>query len=221
METTLDEKGENATRVRTGFSRRTLMYGVGGLAVTLGLGGVRYLPANAIVRPPGGQDEDIFLAGCTRCERCLEACPRDVIRLCRIEDGVVNILTPQMDFRENYCDFCKEENGGIPLCEQACPSSSLHLSAGATQETTIIGKAHITEEWCLAYLNMGCHACFDVCPYEAIELDSNNRPVIVSDACNGCGACEAACVSLTNGSRSLSSEATSRAVVVQAPETER
>ena len=201
---------------KSGVSRRTFVCGAGALAVLCGLGAVRYAPANAIVRPPGGQNEDTFLAGCTRCERCLEACPRDVIRLCRIEDGVINILTPQMDFRENYCDFCQEENGGVPLCVKACATGSLQLAQGATQQSTVIGRAHITEDWCLAYLNMGCHSCYDVCPYKAIELDENNRPVIVAEKCNGCGACEAACVSLTNGSRSLSSDATSRAVVVRA-----
>ena len=51
--------------------------------------------------------------------------------------------------------------------------------------------------------------CYDACPYEAMELDENNRPVVIEDKCNGCGACESVCVSLQNGS--ISEGATARA----------
>ena len=94
----------------------------------------------------------------------------------------------------------------------ACPTEALSLPEGATAESTIIGKAVIREDWCLAYKLTGCRFCYDACPYEAMELDENNRPVVIEDKCNGCGACESVCVSLQNGS--ISEGATARAIVV-------
>ena len=64
----------------------------------------------------------------------------------------------------------------------------------------------------MAYKLIGCRFCYDACPYEAMELDENNRPVVLTDTCNGCGACESVCVSLQNGS--ISEGATARAIVV-------
>lgn len=211
-----EQKVKAGAQAPGAMSRRTFALGAGGLVVCMGLGGVKLLPAQAVVRPPGGQNEDAFLAGCTRCEKCLEACPNDAIKLCHIEDGIINMRTPQMDFSSSYCDFCQEHNGGHPRCVDACLTGALKLDGSATAQSVRIGKAQITQDWCLAYMDMGCHKCYDVCPYSAIELDDQGRPYVVEERCNGCGACEAACVSLTNGSRSAASDATSRAIVVAA-----
>ena len=45
-----------------------------------------------------------------------------------------------------------------------------------------------------------------------VKLDKDNRPIVLEDKCNGCGACESVCVSLQNGS--ISEGATARAIVV-------
>ncbi len=98
--------------------------------------------------------------------------------------------TPTFDFSANWCDWCAEEHDGTPLCVSACPTEALKLPDDATAENTIIGKAVINTDWCLAYKLIGCRFCYDACPYEAMELDENNRPVVIEDKCNGCGACE-------------------------------
>ena len=80
------------------------------------------------------------------------------------------------------------------------------------------GKAVLIREWCLAWdKNNGCRFCYDACPYEAIELDENMRPVVIPDHCNGCGACQSVCVSQKEGS--YTTGATSRAIIV-VPESE-
>ena len=122
-----------------------------------------------------------------------------------------DVLT--FDFSDSYCDWCTEENGGTPLCVSACPTRALELPAGATKENTIIGRAVINTDWCLAYKLIGCRFCYDACPYEAITLDDENRPVVLDNKCNGCGACESVCVSLQNGS--ISEGATSRAITIK------
>ena len=201
------------TRLFAGMTLRTLCVGVAGAAALMGLGALNLTPKQALVRPPGGQDEEQVIGACVRCEKCVEVCPRGVIAPAHIEDGVLAMRTPVMDFASDWCDFCAEENGGAPLCVAACPTEALRLPAGATAQGTRLGVARIREDWCLAYAAAGCRFCYDACPYDAIDLDANGRPHVVEERCNGCGACEAVCVSLKNGS--ISSGATERAITVK------
>lgn len=196
-----------------GMSRRAFAAGCVGAAATLALGGLKTLPAQAQVRPPGGQDEARLLGACIHCEKCYEACPRKVIALATFEDGIVGMRTPKMDFRADYCDFCKDENGGVPKCVATCPTNALALPSGIKPEEQIIGIAELNTNWCLAYRRMFCRSCYDACEYEAIILNDSNCPVVIEDKCNGCGACEAVCISMKAGSISIG--ATNRAIVVK------
>jgi ferredoxin-type protein NapG len=203
----------NPANTSPGISRRTLCFGIGGAALMLALGGLKSAVPQSIIRPPGGQDEDHLISACIRCEKCYEICPENIITPAHIEDGIANTRTPTLNFSSGWCNWCAEENDGHPLCAQACPTQALKLPEGATTENTIIGKAVIVTDWCLAYKLIGCRFCYDACPYEAIRLDSNNRPVVITESCNGCGACEAVCVSLSEGS--ISEGATSRAITIR------
>ena len=198
------------------ISRRSLCVGAGGAAVLLGVGALRFAGSAPMVRPPGGQDEALLTSKCVRCQRCYEACPRKVIVPAHIEDGIVGARTPTMDFSADYCDFCAEDNGGVPRCVRECPTGALSLPEGATAQSTVIGLAVINERECLAYRNTGCRFCYDACPYEAIELVGEGArplPRVVNDRCNGCGACESVCVSLESGS--IASGAREYAIVVK------
>lgn len=166
----------------------------------LALGGIGAIEAQAVVRPPGGQDENAFMSKCIRCNECAEVCPHRIIRPAHLENGILNFRTPTLNFDSGHCDWCAEDNGGIPLCVKVCPTQALSTSAGATFENTVLGIARIDMQTCLAYRLTGCRACVEACPLEAISLDSENRPVVDEGLCNGCGACEAACVSLQDGS---------------------
>ncbi len=196
-----------------GMSRRAFTAGCVGAVATLALGGLKAVPAEAQVRPPGGQDEARLLGACIHCEKCYEACLRKVISLSTFEDGILQMRMPKMDFRADYCDFCAESNDGVPLCVETCPTKALELSATATAENTIIGIAEITNDWCLAYRRMFCRSCYDACPYEGLILNESDCPVVVPDKCNGCGACEAACISMKSGS--LAPGETHRAIIVK------
>ena len=201
---------------KAGMTRRQFTAGIGGAAAMLALGGVGVVPARPLVRPPGGQDYDRLAKLCIRCEKCIEACPRHVLRPAHLEDGIVGMRMPQVDFSSDYCSFCREENGSVPLCVAACPTGALALEAGVEVEKTIIGRAEINRDWCLAYHLIGCRFCYDICRdevgYNAIELDEHHRPRVIADKCNGCGACESACVSLSEGSIAVG--ATARAITV-------
>ena len=183
-----DEKAAEAAPKKDGrpvITRRALCVGLGGTAALVGLGAVRYAGSAPLVRPPGGQDEDALVSACIRCEKCYEVCPRGVIAPAHLEDGLLNMRT--------------------------CPTEA--LKPGSTPETGVLGLAELNQDLCLAYRLIGCRFCYDACEYEAMALDENNRPYVLNDACNGCGACESVCVSLQNGS--ISAGATERAIVVR------
>lgn len=195
-------------------SRRSFLFGAVGAAGVLALGGVKYLPSRAVVRPPGAQDDASFFAGCIHCQKCLEVCPQHAITISHVEDGILQMRAPKMDFKAGWCNFCEDVEGG-PKCARVCPTGCIKPIQG---ETTIIGIAEVTREWCLAYRGTGCHSCLDACAFDAITLDDSNTPVVDPDLCNGCGACEYECISLTAGSLSGtwdSSIPTDRAIIVK------
>ena len=203
-----------------GMDRRTFCVGAGCVGALAVLGaGLNLAGSRPLVRPPGGQNEQRLISQCVRCEKCLTVCPHRVITPAHIEDGLVAMRTPQLNFEESYCDWCEQANGGVPLCEQACPTGALSLSADATRENTVMGVAVLDDEQCLAWRMLKCRFCFDACEFDAIELDEFDRPTVVKDRCVGCGACEAVCVSMQNGS--IGAGATERAIIVRSPEGER
>ena len=188
-----------------------------------------------LVRPPGGQDEENLVSRCVHCYRCIEACPEKVIVAASLDAGVLNMRTPRMEFSDcypgqlddfRYCDFCAERNGGVPLCAAVCPSGALQLPVDYAPETEVIGVAVLNTETCIAYRSSFCAFCHDVCIQVRGEEDAaiyyqnadatdaldTRLPVVDPAKCNGCGACEAVCVSAQAGSTMNASE---RAIVVK------
>ena len=239
----------------SGLTRRDILLGCAGAVVLLGIGGAgRYAFANTrLLRPPGGQDEEHFLATCIKCDRCRSACPRSVIMMANIEDGLINARTPRMDFHlrrfvssvreedlvsehseetgqssteeselfehgisriqtasgSSFCDFCN-------LCIENCPTGALMPFDPQTQW---IGLAVIVPAICIAFEKRGgCRKCVDYCPFNAITLDENKRPIIDPRRCNGCGICENICPA--NSYRTYKGTA-SRGVYIEVTEEER
>lgn len=204
-----DAARTGSTRESSGMTRRTFAFGAAGTVAMLGLGGVKYLPSQPLCRPPGGQDETALISACIHCEKCREICPKSAISPARIESGILNLRTPRMDFKSGWCDFCENEPGG-PRCVAVCPTLALVCP---DPSSVVIGKAELNRDWCLAAKGMGCHDCVDVCQYEAMYIGEDHVPVVIADKCNGCGACEFACISMTAGS--ITAGATDRAIVVK------
>lgn len=205
---------------KRGVSRRDFIAGTAGAAVVLGLGGVGMLtPTDPhVLRPPGGQDAEHFIGSCIRCDRCRSACPRNAIEVSGIEAGFINMRSPRLDYRSGritsgyealqsyedpyegllaavgggFCDFCG-------LCIANCPTGALQEFDPDTQW---IGEAVVIPDLCVAFEKIGgCRKCVDYCPFGAIGLDEQKRPVVEPAKCNGCGVCENICP--TNSFRTL------------------
>jgi ferredoxin-type protein NapG len=102
-----------------------------------------------------------------------------------VEDGILDTRTPVMKFHLGYCTFCKK-------CTEVCPTQAL---VPFDIKTVKIGLAAVTDR-CIAWNSGGCVVCQRACPYHAIALDGQNRPIVDSAKCNGCGLCEKVCPAL-------------------------
>ncbi len=190
------------------FSRRSFFRGGpsgrGVAAATAGGLGASYVLDMAKAeghptRPPGARPEEQFLATCTKCGQCVEACPFGTLKLATAGDEVP-AGTPWFEPRDVPCEMCED----VP-CARACPSGSLDTQINILDST--MGLAVMTDqENCLAYKGLRCEACYRACPLlgEAITLDMKPQertgrhayflPIVQSEACTGCGKCERACV---------------------------
>lgn len=166
--------------------------------------------APLILRPPGALPEKQFLASCTKCGMCVEACPYDALTLAKPGDRKP-IGTPYFIPRTNPCYMCKD----IP-CVPACPTGSLDKTLVSEKnekgepelniDLAKMGLAVLDRETCIAYAGIQCDACYRACPLIdkaiTVEYTRNIRtgkhamlaPVVHSEACTGCGLCEKACI---------------------------
>jgi len=160
------------------------------------------LPDPLLVRPPGAQDEDAFLARCLRCAQCIRACPTGGLQPTGLEAGLEAFFTPRLVSRAGACDYA------CTACGQVCPSGAIPLLELAAKRETQIGLASIDRGRCLPWAyDTPCIVCEEMCPRpaKAIRLEEVSvraadgspltlqRPVVMRDLCIGCGICENQC----------------------------
>ena len=147
----------------------------------------RYAPRRHF-RPPGAVSEPAFLAACTRCGYCFEACPVDAIVAAPPAAGLA-AGTPIVEPFVQPCIACE----GM-FCAQVCPTGALvpPLDGWARER---IGALALLTDRCIAFQGIECGVCARVCPVgaAALDLDEKGRPVLGA-ACVGCGVCVRACV---------------------------
>ena len=152
------------------------------------------------IRPPGALHEKDFLAACTRCGMCVEACPYDILKLAAPGAGAA-AGTPYFTARTGPCEMCDD----IP-CIPVCPTGALDHDLKDINNARMGLAVVIDKETCIAFRGLRCEVCYNVCPLEnkAIKLEyrPNKRtgmhaifpPVVYSEYCTGCGLCEKACI---------------------------
>ncbi len=184
------DKGERDVSIRglnSPLTRRAFLVLAGQGAIFVGLGaairlfGQRY----KFLRPPGALTESEFLSRCVKCQKCQQVCPTRVIVPALVTEDVASFGTPKLGFRLGYCDLCLD-------CIRVCPTGAL---APTAKEAVRLGVAEVDKERCVAWSWKGCTRCHDECPFDAIVLDSNQRPIVDAGKCNGCGLCEYICPS--------------------------
>ncbi|MFO0746342.1 MAG: 4Fe-4S binding protein [Myxococcota bacterium] len=134
------------------------------------------------MRPPGALDEAAFLSACTRCGRCLEACPPEAI-------GKDAAGFPTLQPGNVPCALC----AAVP-CASACPSDIGALRPVAA-EAIRIGFARVFDKLCLNHHEAeSCENCLDWCPVPgALVAGPRGIPTVVLEHCTGCGACARHC----------------------------
>ena len=164
------------------IGRRSVLAGWMGAAGLFALGALAKGNTDNLIRPPGSVDALSFTARCIRCDRCRSVCPTGVIGVGSFSDGLTVMRTPVMNYHTGYCDFCRK-------CVEVCPTGAIQ---DFDPETEKIGVAEITDV-CIALRTGACTKCHEACPYDAVLLDPQNRPIIDAERCNGCGKCEEVC----------------------------
>lgn len=135
---------------------------------------------NALL-PPWARSADAFDRACTRCAKCVDACPTHVLK---IVEGVVRV-----DFADAECTFCG-------ACVDACPEPAFDVAARAASARPWTAVARIGPT-CLAKLGIACESCGDACEAHAIRFRVHAGlvpdPRVDSTHCTGCGACVRVC----------------------------
>lgn len=133
-------------------------------------------------RPPGALPEAEFLARCTRCGRCAEACAPQAIQEApaRFREAAG---TPWIDAAHAPCQMCEE----VP-CITACEPGALRLDGAGR-----MGTARVLELDCLNRLGSSCAACVEQCPVPGAIALAGALPAIDERSCTGCGVCLHVC----------------------------
>ncbi len=144
------------------------------------------------IRPPYALDELEFLLACTRCDKCIAACPHNVIFALSAKLGMQVVGTPTMDLLNKGCYLCEDWP-----CVQACEPKALQYQEVEDNEALQLAKiayAEINTQTCLPYTGPECGACASSCPVPGALLWDMEKPHIDQEICVGCSLCREACI---------------------------
>ena len=187
---------QKPTVLSSNVSRRTLLASVP--AAAAGIVASKAFGPNGrnALRPPGADLKRIN-ALCARCGNCMQACPYQLIQPDIGESGIDGIFTPVLKFRSKSPDqeqYCFHD---CVKCSQVCPTGALRPISVKEKHALPIGIAVVNAKKCIAWANNEyCAVCDEYCPFKAVKLVKRKDvmcPIVETDKCRGCGACESAC----------------------------
>lgn len=143
--------------------------------------------------PPGAQGLRHMAQHCTACQLCVSVCPNGVLRpSTRLE----TLMQPESSYERGYC------RPECTKCSEVCPAGAILKITAADKSAIQIGHAVWVKENCVPLTDgVECGNCARHCPVGAIQMipsdparpDSPKIPVIDTERCIGCGACENLC----------------------------
>ena len=152
------------------------------------------IPARAAaITPPGSLSARNFAQHCTACQLCVAVCPNQVLRP---SSDLTRLMQPEMSYERGYC------RPECTKCSEVCPAGAIRPITKADKSAIQIGHAVWIKENCICITDkVECGNCARHCPVGAIQMvasDSGNPqspqiPVVNTERCIGCGACENLC----------------------------
>ena len=162
----------------------------GGLAVILD----KKIPDRTTpIVPPGAQGLRNMATHCTGCQLCVSACPNGVLRP---STKLATLMQPEASYERGYC------RPECTKCSEVCPAGAILKITPADKSAIQIGHAVWVKENCVPLTDgVDCGNCARHCPTGAITMvasdpelpDSPKIPVVNTERCIGCGACENLC----------------------------
>lgn len=202
-------KGTSATAEQVNDTRRAFLSTTALLAATAAVkaqekkvdGGLaaieeKKIPERAVqITPPGSLSARNFAQHCTACQLCVSVCPNQVLRP---SGDTMKLMQPEMSYERGYC------RPECTKCSEVCPAGAIHPITKADKSAIQIGHAVWIKENCICVTDqVDCGNCARHCPVGAIQMvpsDPENEqsikiPVVNTERCIGCGACENLCPS--------------------------
>jgi polyferredoxin len=143
--------------------------------------------------PPGADNIRGFRKRCTGCQLCVSVCPNQVLRP---SSRILDYVHPQISYERGYC------RPECVKCSEVCPTGAIRPVTVAEKSATQIGYAVWKKELCIVNTDKAlCDLCARKCPAAAITMISQNAddaaspkiPMLDTNRCTGCGACEQLC----------------------------
>lgn len=145
------------------------------------------------ILPPGAFTAKHFADHCTACQLCVSACPNGVLRP---SSSLERFMQPELSYERGYC------RPECTRCSQVCPAGAIKPISRETKSSTQVGHAVWLRDNCVVLTDgVSCGNCERHCPTGAIQMIPSNAddprshriPVIDTERCIGCGACENLC----------------------------
>lgn len=143
--------------------------------------------------PPGARSLRNMAAHCTACQLCVSVCPNGVLRP---STKLETLMQPEASYERGYC------RPECTKCSEVCPAGAIRKITVADKSAIQVGHAVWVKENCVPLTDgVKCGNCARHCPSGAIQMvpsdpddaDSPLIPVVDTERCTGCGACENLC----------------------------